>query len=142
MLESIKNIYETIFEELKTYLQDNSLYNPYVYKKEPNNKLFPVVVVKELFNESNYTTLKYTDEIYYIDLEINIYAIQNNNVSNMTICNELTYLIEKFFKENYKVKVRISKDVPNLDTLVYRNLVNINFKVETKYKDKLIISPK
>ena len=142
MLESINNIYETIFEELKTYLQDNSLYNPYVYKKEPNNKLFPVVVVKELFNESNYTTLKYTDEIYYIDLEINIYAIQNNNVSNMTICNELTYLIEKFFKENYKVKVRISKDVPNLDTLVYRNLVNINFKVETKNKDKLIISPK
>ena len=67
MLESINNIYETIFEELKTYLQDNSLYNPYVYKKEPNNKLFPVVVVKELFNESNYTTLKYTDEIYYID---------------------------------------------------------------------------
>ena len=142
MLESINNIYETIFEELKTYLQDNSLYNPYVYKIESNNKLFPVVVVKELFNESNYTTLKYTDEIYYIDLEINIYAIQNNNVSNMTICNELTYLIEKFFKENYKVKVIISKDVPNLDTLVYRNLVNINFKVETKYKDKLIISPK
>lgn len=142
MLESINNIYETIFEELKNYLQDNSLYNPYVYKKEPNNKLFPVVVVKELFNESNYTTLKYTDEIYYIDLEINIYAIQYNEVSNMTICNELTYLIEKFFKDNYKVKVNVSKDVANLDTSVYRNIVNVYFKVETKYKDKLIISPK
>lgn len=142
MVESINNIYETIFKELKNYLQDNSLYNLYVYKKEPNNKLFPIVVIKELFNESNYTTLKYTDEIYYIDLEINVYAIQYNEVSNMTICNELTYLIEKFFKDNYKVKVNVSKDVANLDTSVYRNIVNVYFKVETKYKDKLIISPK
>ena len=38
MIESINNIYETIFDELKNYLQDNSLYNPYVYKKEPTGE--------------------------------------------------------------------------------------------------------
>lgn len=142
MIESIQAIYDTIYKELKAYLNKNSIYSPYVYKKESNNKKFPVVIVKEIIDESIYTTLKYTDEIYYMDLEINVYAIQNNNVSNMTIANEITNLIEKFFKETYKVKIKISKDVANLDTSVYRNIVTISFKIETKYKDKLIISPR
>ena len=60
----------------------------------------------------------------------------------MTIADEITYLIVKFFKDNYKVNVKVSKDVANIDTTVYRNLINISFKVETKYKDKLVISPK
>lgn len=142
MVESIQNIYDTIYRELKDYLNQNSQYIPNVYKKEPNEKKFPVVIVKELSDDSIYTTLKYTDEIYYMDLEINIYAIQYNEVASMTIANEITNLIERFFKDNYKVKIKVSRDVANIDNTVYRNIATVTFKIETKYKDKLIISPR
>lgn len=141
MIESIQHIYLQIKEELEVYLQDNSLYNPAVRTREPNEKIFPIVIVKELSDDSVYTTLKYTDEIYYIDLNIDIFAIQKNNISNMTIANEITNKIEQFFRDNYKVKVRTSRDVVNIDANVYRNIVRVKFKVETKYGDKLIISP-
>ena len=42
MIESIQAIYDTIYKELKAYLNKNSIYSPYVYKKESNNKKFPV----------------------------------------------------------------------------------------------------
>lgn len=142
MIDNIQNIYDTIFDELKTYLQSNSEYNPFVFKREPNDKKFPLVIVKRLTDDSIYTTLKYTDEIYYMDLEINVFAIQDKLISNMEIAEYTTNLIEKFFKDNYKVKVRISRDVFNIDPNVYRNIVFVSFKVETKYKDVLVISPK
>lgn len=142
MIENIQNIYTQIFNELKTYLENNSLYSPFVYKREPNDKKFPVVIMKELYDNSIYTTLKYTDEIYYLDFEINIFAMQKGNLSNMTIANEITNKIEQFFKDNYKVRVRARRDVDNIDPTVYRNIVTVRLKVETKYKDKLIISPR
>lgn len=142
MIENIQNIYTQIFNELKTYLEINSLYSPFVYKREPNDKKFPVVIMKELYDNSIYTTLKYTDEIYYLDFEINIFAMQKGNLSNMTIANEITNKIEQFFKDNYKVRVRARRDVDNIDPTVFRNIVTVRLKVETKYKDKLIISPR
>lgn len=142
MIDSIQKIYDDIFYKLKEYLENNSSYNPYVKKREPNDKLFPLVVIKELYETSKYTTLSYGDEIYNMDLEINIYAIQNGKIANVTIANEITFLIEKFFKENYKVNIKISLDVANIDTTVMRNLITVSFKIETKYKDKLVISPK
>ncbi len=142
MIENIQHIYKQMLNELKTYLQENSTYKPNVYEREPNKKEFPIVIMKELYDNSTYTTLKYTDEIYYLDYEIEIYAIQKGNISNMTIANEITNKIEQFFKDNYKVRIRASRDVPNIDPNVFRNRVTIRFKVETKYRDKLIISPR
>lgn len=142
MIENIQNIYTQIFDELKTYLQTNSLYNPYVFKREPNDKKFPIVIMKELYDNSIYTTLKYTDEIYYLDFEINIFAMQKDGISNMTIASEITNKIEQFFKDNYRVRVRARRDVENIDPTVFRNIVTVRLKVETKYQDKLIISPR
>lgn len=142
MIESIQDIYDSIFKELRAYLIENSKYNPYVDNKEPNVKRFPVVIIEELRNDSIYTTLKYTDKIYYMDLEINVYAMQSNGISNKTIANEITNLVEKFFEDNYRVSILTKRGMANIDTSVYRNLTTIKFKVETKYKDKLIISPR
>ena len=142
MIKSIQNITFTIYKELKAYLKENSEYAVTVDTREPNKKKFPIVIVSELSDDSIYTTLKYTDEIYYIDLEINTYAVQDGNIPNKTIADETTNLIEQFFKDNYKVSLRTTRDVPNLDTNVYRNLTTVRFKVETKYKDKLVISPR
>ncbi len=141
MIENIQKIPNDIKNELEAYLQENSKYSPYVKKRKPNAKLFPLVLVEELSDYSVYTTLKYTDEIYYIDLRIEVFAMQKGNVSNMTIAHELTNLIEQFFRDNYKANVRTSRNVANIDPNVYRNITSVSFKVETKYKDKLIISP-
>lgn len=141
MVESINKIYSDIYNDLKNYIINNSKYNPYVGNKEPNDKKFPVVVIKDNFKDSNYTNLKYGERIYIIDLEINIYAIQYNNIPNNTIANELTDIIEKYFEEKYKLNIKISKNIPNIDSLVYRNLVNVKMKLDTKYKNKIMISP-
>lgn len=141
MVESINKIYSDIYNDLKKFIINNSKYNPYVGNKEPNDKKFPVVVIKDNFKDSNYTNLKYGERIYIIDLEINIYAIQYNNIPNNTIANELTDIIEKYFEEKYKLNIKISKNIPNIDSLVYRNLVNVKMKLDTKYKNKIMISP-
>lgn len=141
MVESINKIYNDIYNDLKKFIISNSKYNPYVGNKEPNDKKFPVVVIKDNFKDSNYTNLKYGERIYIIDLEINIYAIQYNNIPNNTIANELTDIIEKYFEEKYKLNIKISKNIPNIDSLVYRNLVNVKMKLDTKYKNKIMISP-
>ena len=141
MVESINKIYSDIYNDLKNYIINNSKYNPYVGNKEPNDKKFPVVVIKDNFKDSNYTNLKYGERIYIIDLEINIYAIQYNNIPNNTIANELTDIIEKYFEEKYKLNIKISKNIPNIDSLVYRNLVNVKMKLDTKYNNKIMISP-
>ena len=141
MLESIQKLYDSFFKEIKEYLVNNSIYSPYIFKREPEEKLFPIVIVNELPRTFEYTTLKYTDEIHTFALEINIYAMQKSNVSAITIANELTSLIEKYFYEKYKVKIKVSKNVSNIDTSVIRNIVQINCHIDTKYKDKLIIYP-
>ena len=141
MLESIQKLYDDFFKEIKSYLSLNSIYSPYIFKNEPEEKLFPVVIIKELPRTFRYTTLKHTDIIYYFSLEINIYAMQKGSVSAMTIADELTNLIEKYFYDNYKMRTKISKNIPNIDTSVIRNLIQIKCKVDTKYKDKLVLCP-
>lgn len=142
MINELNELYTEMYKELKQHLVDNSKYSPKVYKKEPNTKEFPLVVMKWLSTRGRYTTLKYTDEIYNMDLEINTYAIQNGKIANMTIADEITGWIEDYFHTKYKVPARTTRDVLNIDTDVYRNLTTVRFKVDTKYKDKLIISPR
>ena len=141
MLESVQKLYDDFFKEIKSYLISHSMYSPYIFKNEPEEKLFPVVIIKELPRTFRYTTLKHTDIIYYFSLEINIYAMQSNGVSAITIADELTNLIEKYFYDNYKMRIQIYKNISNIDTSVIRNLIQIKCKVDTKYKDKLVLCP-
>lgn len=141
MIKNIEKIYDDIFNGIKEYLGENSIYNPYVSKREPEKKYLPLVVVKQLYNNARYTTLKWTDEIYYQDLEINVYAVQNGKISNMTICNEITDHIVDYLKENYTITTKIGYDCYNIDTNVYRNTLNLSYKIETKYDGLLVISP-
>ena len=141
MIERINSIYNEIYNDLRNYIKDNSKYNPFVGNKEPNEKRFPVVVIKDNYKDSTFTNLKYGETIYYIDLEINVYAIQSDNIPNNTIANELTNIIETYFYDNFKLNIKVSKNIPNIDSLVYRNLINVRMKLDTKYKDKIMISP-
>ena len=142
MLDDVQNLFDDVFfPELKEYITSNSSYSPYVFKQEPEDKLFPVVVVKQSDVTGKYTTLKYTDYIYPFNMVINVYAVQNGSISNATICDELTNIIEEFFYDVYKMKVQTCKNVANIDTNVHRNILYVSGRIDTKYGDKLIIYP-
>lgn len=137
----VQGLYDKIYQELKQYLDDNSIYTPYVYKREAENTNFPKVIVKELPRDSYFTTLKYGDEKYNFGLEINVYALPDGDIPSATISTEISNHIETFFKEQYRMSVNVSHDVPNIDTSVYRDLIQAKCIVDTKYEDKLVIYP-
>ncbi len=141
MLESIQKLYDEITLNLREFLKDNSTYNPTVYQDTPKEKEFPIVIIKLLPYTVDYTTKKYTDEMYHYGLEINIYSVQKENIARQTIANEITDHIERFFHEVYRMSVQVSKNAPNEDTNVTRNIVQATCLIDTKYKDKLVIYP-
>ena len=70
----VENIFETIiYPELKAYVETNSIYNPKVTKKKPQeSKLFPIVPVKLYPVTNKYNNLNYGEETYTFKIEINI----------------------------------------------------------------------
>lgn len=141
MLEQVQKLYDEIYMNLKEYLQKKSVYRPEVFKDAPQIKKFPIVIIKLLPYTVEYTTKKYTDEIYHYGLETNIYAMQLNDTAKQTIANEISNHIEHFFKEEYRMTTKVSKNVPNEDESVARDIVQSMCLLDTKYKNKLVIYP-
>ena len=138
----VQKFYDDLFIKLKEYVLSNTKLNPYIFKEIPNDKLFPLIVIKELSRENEYTTLKYTDEKIDFSLEVNIYAMQDNNIASVTICKELSDIVENFFKTVYRMKVKITPNAPNVDSDVHRTLIDVSCVLDTKFKDYLVIYPK
>lgn len=141
MLNEIQQFYNQVFHDLKKYILSNSKYNPYVLKKEPEDKLFPLVIVKEKPRNGQFTTLKYTEYKYSFSLEINVYALNKELIAGETICKEISDLIERYFYEKYRMNVVVNPNALNLDSSVSRTLINVSCILDTKYQDKLIIYP-
>ena len=141
----VEDVFENIiFPKLKQYVETNSIYNPLVTKKKPQeSKKFPIIPVKLLPVKNTYNNLNYGEETYTFSIDINIYAIDNGSISKRTICNEVTNKVIDFFKTNYHVTIRTELDVLNVDSNVQRNKVRISGKLDTKYGlDKLVIYPR
>lgn len=144
----MNELYETIYKDLKTYLLNNSKYLPTITKIQPNEiSKFPLVTCVEGNYEYSYTTLKYGDKLYdYNLMTINIFAqndtINNEKVSGMTIKNELRELVEKYFEETYKLKVKTTPNAPNIDDSIFRCIIRVDCNVDTKFKDKLVLYPR
>ena len=141
MIEDIQGFYDIVYKELKEFITTNSKYKPYVFKEEPESKLFPLVVIKEPIRNGTYTTLKYTDKIYTFNTTINIFAVKSGNISGNSICEELSNIIERFFDEVYKMKININAGMINIDEDVSRTIITISCRVDTKFKDRLVIYP-
>ncbi len=142
MLEQVQKLYDEITENLKIYLQEHSEYKPDVYQDIPEEKTFPVVIVKLLPYTVEYTTKKYTDELYNYGLEINVFSIKQGNIAKQTIADEITNYVETFFNKEYRMTLTVSKNAPNEDVDVYRNIVQATCILDTKYKDKIVIYPR
>ena len=142
MLEQVQKLYDEITENLEIYLKEHSEYKPDVYQDIPEEKTFPVVIVKLLPYTVEYTTKKYTDELYNYGLEINVFSIKQGNIAKQTIADEITNYVETFFNKEYRMTLTVSKNAPNEDIDVYRNIVQATCILDTKYKDKIVIYPR
>ena len=141
----VDEIFENIiYPNLKEYLEEHSNYSPYVTKRLPqNSKDFPIVPVKLLPFSNIYNNLSYGEETYPFSISIEVYAIDTEDASKRTICNEVTKWIDTYFKEKYHITIRIELDAPNVDSNVHRNIITVLGTLDTKNGiDKPIIIPR
>lgn len=140
----VEDVFENIiYPNLKDYVETNSIYSPKITKKRPQeSKIFPIVPVRLLYSKNSYNNLSYGEETYTLGIEIDIYSIDIGNVSKRTICNEITKIINDFFKENYRLTIKNVIDAPNADSNIQRNNIRITGKLDTKYGlNNLVIYP-
>lgn len=139
---------DKIYPELKSYIENNSIYQPLVVKNKPSvSKVFPIVPIKLLPSQNTYGNLSYTQENFSFGIEIDINAqdktFDGNKVSKRLICEEITNWIVKYFKENYRVTIYIDSNATITDDNVHRALVRISGVLDTRYGiDNLVIYPR
>lgn len=137
-----------IYPELKRYIEENSKYEPLVVKNKPSiSKKFPIIPVKLLPSQSTYGNLSYTQERFNFGIEIDVNAqdrtVDNEIISKRVICEEITSLIIKYFKENYRVTIYIDSNATITDETIHRALIRVSGVIDTRYGvDKLVIYPR
>ena len=127
-----------LYPDLKTYLEEHSLYAPTLVKRYTGeSKVFPLVTMLLYRTSRNYTTLTYGEKTYDFRIEIDVYAndlVKNKEkISKRIIGNEITKHIVDFFENYYTVSIRVSYDTVNMDGDVYRNNIRISGVLDTKY---------
>ena len=138
----------TIFPDLKTYVETNSIYAPKVSKKQvQDSKVFPIVSVKLLPIRNRYNNLNYGEETYTFGINVDIYAqdkmVGADKIAKKTVCDEVTKQVIDYFKNNYHVSIKLEYDLFNVDINVHRNNVRISGKLDTKYGlNNLVIYPR
>lgn len=160
----VEEVFEDIiYPNLKEYVETNNAYGARVTKAYPEtSKVFPIIPVKLLPVTNKYNNFSYGEETYTFGIEIEVFAVDKTieivedvpigenevqetttykEVSKKTICDELVKLIVNYIKENYHFTIRVTHDVPNVDTNVYRNLIRLSGTLDTKYEGRLFIYP-
>lgn len=118
-------IYEKVFNILKTFLQAESKYNPIVTKQElRQSDRFPLVVFTEEDNAYLTGTTRFEETISRAEYEINIFTTDKNIdetiVSRQEIARELVGLVDNVMGYNLKMIRRSCRPTPNLDKNIYR----------------------
>lgn len=113
-------VYDEIYEYAKTYLTEKSIYSPKVLKDTPPDKKFPLVIIKEIRDDLYSENLDKTDQRFNIGYEIEIFTVDKPNISKQAITNELKKLMNNVFDEHYGMNRVSNKEIPNIDTDVYR----------------------
>lgn len=139
---------QTIYPNLKEYVESNSKYAPLITKSKPAiNNRFPIVPIKLLPSTNTYNNLSYGDEIFSFGFEIDINT-QNKNVDGVvvdkrTICEEITSLFIKYLKEHYRVTLYIEPNATITDENVQRALIRVSGFLDTRNGlNNLVIYPR
>lgn len=145
----VEEVFEDIiYPNLKEYVENNNAYSAKVTKAYPEtSKVFPIIPIKLLPITNQYNNFSYGEETYSFGIEIEVFATDvtdvetTKKISKKTVCDDLVEIIVNYIKENYRFTVKVTHDVPNSDTNVYRNLIRLSGTLDTKYTDKLVIYP-
>lgn len=132
------DIYQQVFDKVKTDLLSLSEYEPLIVKTAPSaTSKFPLVEIVESQNVLQYETLDKKEQLDRLTYTINVYAQDNKNkVSKVVIAEELVAIIDDVMSDYFGMDRTNCQRIPNLDTNVYRMLLTYNCSVD---KDKLII---
>ena len=119
------DFYDKIFNILKTFLTEESQYNPIVTKMELRQfDKFPLVVVTEEDNAYLTGTTRFEETKSRLEYEINIYStdktVEGKMVSKQEIARELSGLVDNVMGYNLKMRRRSCRPTPNLDKNIYR----------------------
>lgn len=123
-------VYDEIYKYAKIYLTENSKYSPKVLKDTPPDNKFPLVIIKEIRDSLYSENLNKTDQRFNIGYEIEIFTMNQSNISKQTIANELKVLLNNVFDEHYGMNRTFNKQVPNVDTDVYRWNMRFEAKID------------
>lgn len=124
-----------IYQNLKSYLVENSKYSPIVLNKAVRQSdKFPLVTLEELDNSLSFVTTRYKKQEVVSSLfyEINIYAVDiktsKGTTSNVIITQELQKLVDDIMGIHFGLKRTSCRPTPNLDDTIRR----ITMKYEGK----------
>lgn len=110
---------QTIFPQLKEFVESNS--NALVSKKKIDS--YPLVVVKLLPIQNQYSSLNYEEETYIFGIDIKIFSEEDITL--------ITNKVIEYFKTNFRLTIRLELDVSES---IHQN----NIKITGKMKDNIV----
>lgn len=139
------DMYDKVYTLLKAHLSDffkDKYKTINVHQKIPNNVTkYPVVVLTERGNSHNskstmgeekIDSLRYEVEIYTTDLPVN-----GQMVSSVTIGREIQREVDEIMGNKLKMERTSASPTPNLDTTIYRILMQYNTRININ-RNKLL----
>lgn len=119
------DIYDKIYQILKSFLESESQYSPIVSKEELRQfDRFPLVVITEENNAYLIGTTRFEETKSRLNYEINIYAtdkkVGNKVIAKQAIARELSGLVDNVMGYNLRMIRRSCRPTPNTDKTIYR----------------------
>lgn len=116
-ITNINELPNEIFQYIKKYVNENSVYSPNVVKSAINIE-YPSVVF-----QTNANTLNSQNQgIYKLDIvrnlsfAIDIYAIKKGNIDSSIICDELSNIVNYVMQEMFGMQGGIDNRIFNINT--------------------------
>lgn len=122
------NLYDEIYEALKEYLKQNSVYKPYVYQIPPQKKKFPLVIVSEITNQNAEETIDGMETFDEIGYEIEIYCSPADIKETKESADEIASKVDYFMKRNKFSRITALR-APNIDSRIYRMVLRYSAQI-------------
>lgn len=125
-----EHAFDIVYETLKEYLKNYSVYDPIV-KTTPSGSEYPLVVVEEVDNFIKDRTAYGNESTSMMCIEVNVYAdkktVSNTkSVAGRTIAREIRNHVETVLGDFFGMVRVSSRPTPNIDTTLYRYTMRYN----------------
>ena len=131
---SVFDIRKSLFKTLSEYITTNSKYNPKVTTFKVDEIKQPLVVFTEMANNDDIKTTQRNVITRNLNYYINIYAIQQENISALQICEELAQLVLDVMQGYYGMSGGLATSIPRYDGqgVTYQFAMNFSCKVDSR----------